>query len=548
MKSNHDLQPPQWAFWLLKRLCPEDLYETIEGDMIEKFQDDVEAFGPSRAKLTFAVNAFKFIRLAIESTKHHEEKSNTRIMVQHHLKSAFRHFSNNKVVALINIIGLSVALSVCLVTGIYLRNELTFDSYHEKSQRTYRVNMLWKEHGEEYPMYPTPMIMADVLSEELSGADHIVRAHPLSKVPVEVPLKDPFIQERVIITGPSFFDVFKTETVKGDPRKALSNSMTAVLTRSTALKFFDTEDVVGKTFKFRTNFLITVGAVVEDLPANTHLPATMFISHSEHPDFLSSPSENYFGPGKWGTMLGTETFITMNRDQAINSIDLQLRQIADKYINSDVALGESKCEFILSPLRDLHFDQKYGGGPWVNSMNKQWLAFFAIVAALVLIMACINFTNLTMASALGRVREVGIRKTSGANRFQLVGQFLTEAVVIVSISMILSVTIVSLMLPAVSALIETELSIKIWSVEFLIVISVAILIIVIIAGLYPSLIISKFGSISALTSNHTGKPVLDGVKAVFGCSSGSSVFMYDRIRFACFHASFICQRSATRIR
>ncbi|HEX6892649.1 MAG TPA: ABC transporter permease, partial [Chryseolinea sp.] len=312
-------------------------------------------------------------------------------------------------------------MSVCLLIGLFLRYELSFDTYHKAAQRTYRINSSWIDAGNKSSHYSTPLPLADALRSEVSGLEAVVQAHPLWDETIEVNQKI-LKQERLLVVDPSFPDVFNIEVIRGNAKEALEKPFQALLTESTAKKFYGNEDPVGKTFTYK-KFHITVAGLIKDFPSNTHLPASVLLSYVADGQFLGHELNT------WTNVSGTTTYVVLPDGYDLKVLERHLNAMADKHINSDPGIPKFvKSEFDIQPLRDVHFDTQYeGGGHWVKAVNTTWLWFFAVIGLAVLTLACINFVNLSTAQALTRAKEVGVRKSVGAGRLHLITQFLREA-------------------------------------------------------------------------------------------------------------------------
>lgn len=411
----------------------------------------------------------------------------------HSFRITLRHLSRQKLNTALHIIGLTLGLSVCLVIGLFLRYELSFDNYHNNADRIYRVNSVWIENENTNYHYSTPMPLAEALRNEVTGLEKVTRAHPVSNAIIEAN-HNKFLQNNILIIDPEFAEIFKLEPVKGDLRKALSKPYQAVLTEATAKKFFGTEEAVGKSFRFKNEFDIEVAAVVHDLPSNTHLPATLFLSYVPNQSFLGQQVD------AWTFVSGTSTFILVP-EGTTPDFSKQLRKIADTHINSIPDMPPFfKSDFDLQPLSAVHFDARYGGGGnWVQAVNTSWLWFFAGIGLMVLILACINFVNLSTAQALTRAKETGIRKSVGAAKGHLVFLFLSEAWTLVATSAILAIAIAQLSLPFINTLLEKGIALQLLdSPGVLMTLAAGVFVVGLLAGLYPAFVISRFNPIASL--------------------------------------------------
>ncbi|MCE2993997.1 MAG: ABC transporter permease [Cyclobacteriaceae bacterium] len=398
------------------------------------------------------------------------------------LRLAFRHLGRQKLNTSLHIIGLTLGLSVCIVIALFVRYELSFDAFHEKADQTYRVVTIWTENERQERHFSTPFPLANAIRNEVSGIDYVSFAHPVYTKVVELSPGKRFLQPHILAVEPEFPELFHLEPLQGDLYQALRQPYQAVLTESTAKKFFGNENPIGKTFSFEVNekFEFTVAAIIRDLPANTHLPASLLVSYAYNEKFLK---RNLDG---WSYVSGTETLLALSPQANPATVTAQLNAIAKK--------NNSRSTFELQPLKDVHFNPAIaGGGGWVQAVSPSWLWFFSIIGILVLILACINFVNLSTAQAVSRAKEVGVRKSVGAGKFNLIAQFLLEAWVLTFIAGILSVAIAQVVLPSLNQLVDKRIEFNIVQSPTLVIgLIISVLLIGMLAGLYPAWVISRF--------------------------------------------------------
>jgi putative ABC transport system permease protein len=419
----------------------------------------------------------------------------------HNLKIVFRHLSRQKLNTSLHIIGLTLGLSVCLVIALFIRYELSFDAYHEKADRTYRIISKWTQNGKSDYHFSTPFPLANAIRTEVTGLEHVSFAHPVYTKIVEVNPQKKFIDERIMAVEPEFLEIFKVESIKGDLYKTLRTPYQAALTESTAKKLFGNEDPIGKTFSFTVDdkFEFTVGALIKDFPSNTHLPASMLVSYSYAEKFLQPNLDG------WTYVSGTETLIVVPENADLKIIQAQLKGIVDKHINPKEDLPSFRSDLEIQPLSEVHFNSLFaGGGGWVQAVSSSWLWFFGIIGIAVLVLACINFINLSTAQALTRAKEVGVRKSVGAGRFNLIAQFLSEAWILTFISGIFAVASAQLVMPAINTLLDKNIPFDlIQSPLLLLFILAAAIFIGLTAGIYPAWVISKFNPSLTLKAGST---------------------------------------------
>lgn len=409
-------------------------------------------------------------------------------MLLNDIKLAVRHLSRQKLNTALHVIGLTLGMSVCLLIGLFLRYELSFDNYHDNADRTYRVTAWWGDQTKKAHHFSTPIALAEGLRASVTGLENITMAHPNWSGLVEINSGKRFMQNNILIVNPEILDIFDIEIVSGNAHEVLRTPYQALLTETTAKKFFGRENPVGKTFLYRNDFHITVGGVIRDMPSNTHLAATMLLSFVADKNFIEVDADNY------GIVRGNSTFVVLSEHSAIEKVEAQLKNIADGNINSKPGIPKGlRCDFKLQPLKDIHFQPQFGGGgAFVQAVNSSWLWFFATIGVLVLTLACINFINLSTAQALTRAKEVGVRKTVGAGKLQLITQFLTESCMLALIAGILSLSIGQASLPYVNTLLEKGITFNLLQSPIAV---AAILLFVaitgLLAGLYPAWIIAR---------------------------------------------------------
>ena len=407
--------------------------------------------------------------------------------------------TRNKLTTSLHLIGLSLGISVCLLIGLFIRHELSFDRYHSKADRIYRINQVWIDFGKKEFHYSTPFPFANQIRKDISGLERVTKVHHPFQTVIELnPLKR-FKQDKVMFTDPEFLDVFDVEVVQGNAYETLRQPFHAILTESTAKKYYGNDDPIGKVFLFKDKFNVTVGAVVKDFPGNTHLPAELLLSLADDEDYLGTSLTHY------GSVSGGSTFILLPEDnpEPTPALISGLLGIYDKVLNTQPWMDkDSRCEVEVQPLMDIHFNSKYAnGGQWVQAVNKMWLWFFGGVGLAVLLLAGINFVNLSTAESLGRSKEVGVRKTIGAGKSQLISQFLLESFGLVLISAIIGVMLTKSALPYINHLVGKQIEFNILqSGGLLFYLFVGILLTSLLAGIYPAWIIAAFRPILALKS------------------------------------------------
>ncbi len=410
-------------------------------------------------------------------------------MILHNIRFGTRHLLRQPLNSSIHVVGLTLGISVCLGIALLLQHELTYDDYHKNANRIYRINSSFPT--QDFSIYATPIPLAEEIRQHTSGTEFVAMALPQFTSTIWISPEKVFKQSQVVIAEPAFIDIFKFETIDGDFRQALQKPFTALLSKSTAIKFFGTEDPVGKSFKFRNEFNVTIGGVYKDLPPNTNMPVDIILSYVNNEKYLNNGDTWYFGHMPW-VKLQACTYVMLNERLDIEMFQSQLNRIAEKNINSASEIDkEVKGKFLLQPLSRIHLEPEFRS-PWVSPVQPMWLWFFGVIGLIVLVLACINFFNLSTAQSITRAREIGIRKVVGARRSQLVGQVLCETVLLVAVAWLLSIVLVKLLLPAINALIGKQILFNVWSAKLLVAIVASAIVVSLASGIYPALIIARF--------------------------------------------------------
>jgi putative ABC transport system permease protein len=408
-------------------------------------------------------------------------------MIKNYIKIAFRNLWRHKSFSLINIIGLAVGMAAFMLIIMYVSFELSYDNFHENRDQIYRLNVDIKSSPTETmklgvgsaPMGPT--LKADF--PEILESTRLFGGGMLIKVNNQL-----FQENSVFYAEPSIFKVFSLQMVKGDASRALKDPYSMVITESTAKKYFGSADPIGKTILVENKYPSTVTAVIKDIPNNSQLKCDMLYS-------VSTLEKMYQGRlEQWGNF-GNFTYLLLSKGTDAAKLQAKFPAFLKKHISeNDRKNGEDYALFI-EPLKDAYMDTRQWVGESGNISNVR---IFTIVALFILIIAAINFINLTTARAVERAKEVGIRKVIGAIRYQLTTQFLGESIIICLISFVFAAGLVSLMLPMFNQLAGKEICSSIFSHGYIFILLLISLLIGVAAGTYPALTLSGFKPIVVL--------------------------------------------------
>jgi len=439
-------------------------------------------------------------------------------MFKNYIKIAFRNLWKNKGFAAINILGLSIGISVCFIIMLFVQDELSYDRFNENADRIVRVVFKASINGgktfEANVMPPT----AQTLKNDYPEVEEATRLREMGKPKVTYANKT-FKEGSFVFADANIFKVFTLPLIKGDVKTALQQSNTVVITQDMANKYFGNEDPIGKILTINTKDLYKVTGVMANIPSNSHFHFDLFGSMQSLPE-AKSPT--------WMSS-GFFTYLLLKKDFDYKKLEAKLPGMVEKYMGPQIAqsMGMSLSQFrtkgnnlgfALQPLTDIHLksNSNYEFEP---GGDIKYVYIFAAVALFVLLIACINFINLSTAGASKRAKEVGVRKVLGSDKSQLIKQFLLESLLLTFLALLISVVIVKLALPTFNQLSGKNLILG-YEVKPWVVFIGSGLLIGILAGIYPAFFLSSFKPLAIIkgkisTGNHS-----------FGLRSGLVVFQF----------------------
>lgn len=419
-------------------------------------------------------------------------------MLELYFLTAFRSLARNKSYSLLNIAGLALGITCSILLFLVIKYELSYDTFHTKANRIYRVGSVANEEGEKVPQAAMPVPVTAVLRQNNPGLENITQIYGEDGGQITVPAKDGaapkyFLEEgKIGFVEPEFFRMFSFETGNTGFSKALKEPNTIVLTQSLAEKYFPGEDAVGEIVKFNNKLTLSVAAVIPDLPETTDFPFIMFISYVTVKSFPPHDIDN------WGTTVSNQNLYVLLPEGAD-------RKETEAKVNAAIKphvpeTPEGLESFFLQPLNEIHFNAdlgNYGG----RTLSKEVIWATALIGIFLIITACINFVNLATAQAIKRSREVGMRKVLGSSYGQIMLQFLGETFLITLTATLLAIVLTELALPYLNQLLELEITFSVLHDPVLLLFLVLELVTVtLFAGLYPAFILARFEPIAALRS------------------------------------------------
>ena len=424
-------------------------------------------------------------------------------MFKNYLKTAFRNLKRNKSYAIINVLGLTVGVAASLLIFLVIQYETSFDDFHKKKNSIYRIatefhtqDGVGYSDGIAFPAAPALRIdfpqIKEVASIFKNGNQVTIEQGDRQLKKLDEP--------NFYYAEPEFFKMFDFGWLAGTPQSSLNDPHSAVLTQSTAAKYFgDWKSAIGKTFKYDNKTLYKVTGILKNTPPNTDFPLAVVVPYSA----LENTYIKHNLTDWVSTFGGAYTFVVLPPELSPSKLDAQLKGFAKKHKPAEY----SKDGYITQPLSEIHFDDRFGNFNG-HTFSHSLITALAFIGLFLILIACVNFINLATAQAVNRSREVGVRKVLGSNRRQLALQFLGETAFITIAAVVLAILVAEVTLPLLNKLLETKMTMNLvfnpWLILFILIITISV---TVLSGLYPAIILSGFSPITALKSKITSKMV-----------------------------------------
>ncbi len=416
---------------------------------------------------------------------------------------AIRSITKKKLFSAINIVGLAVGLTACMLIMMYVWDELSYDEYHPYADRTARIAVEGALGGNKFEMAVSPAPMAAAMLADYPEVEHATRVSNSFGVPVIRYGDLVFSEEHWTAMDSTAFDVFALELVRGDKKTALSKPNQVMITESTARRYFGSEDPMGKILNSDRRRDFEVSGVIKDFPHNSHM----------HFDFIASMASYERSRNNRWVSNNFYTYVVLREGYTFEGLEAKLPETVIKYVGPQVEqfLGVSwqklvddgtAYKFFLQPLTDIHLTSHLDAEIEANG-SYAYVYTFTLIALFILILAAINYMNLATARSADRAKEVGVRKTLGSRRGQLVKQFLTESTVFALLGSLVAALMIGLSLPWFNNLLGLQLTFDPMIVPLLLGIS---LVVGLLAGIYPAFFLSSFNAADVLlgSKSNTG--------------------------------------------
>ncbi len=422
-------------------------------------------------------------------------------MLRNYLKIAYRNLWKNKVFSLINILGLAIGISCCLIIGIYLLHELSYDRFFPHAERIYRVVQEQEQAGDLYQVASTPSPLSEVLKTDYAGVEEVTSFTRIFNKRLFQYQDKRFEEDGGFHVDAAFFKLFPFAVKEGSLQTFFTSTNTVLFTEDIANKYFGKENPVGKIIKLNRNEDFVVAAVLENPPENAHIKFDFLLPMENlraHRDFDA-----------WGSNW-MYTYILLKEDANASAFEANIETLLSDHINDP----EWQPRLYLQALTDIHLHSNFDfNTDFADTSSLQSIYLFGAIGLIIILISCINFINLTTARSFQRSKEIGVRKVVGASRKQLIYQFMGESLWYALIAAVLALTFAQWLMPYFADLSGLPLSLDLMGTTNLLFLLLAILLVTgLLAGIYPSLFLSAFNAITILkglsftNSRHRANP------------------------------------------
>jgi ABC-type antimicrobial peptide transport system permease subunit len=444
-------------------------------------------------------------------------------MFKNYIKIAFRNLRKNTLFSLINIVSLSIGLSAAFVIGMMVYYDFTFDKFHPDGDRIYRITSDFVTPEDDFSNAGVPVPMYTATQEELTGIENTTFFYTWNPLKVQSDMSNKTIKNPsfIIFTEDDYFDIFKYKWLAGAPNGILSSPGAVVLSENRAQQYFPNippSEVLGRTITYNDSIQTIVQGVVANFTDRTDIVFEEFVSRKTA---ARTTEKDYILGADWdNTNSASQVYVKIAKHTSLENFQKQLDGIALKYEDKEAVEFGQKQKYYAQPLSDVHFNEKYGIYDYSQDQaSKSVLIGLGYIALFLLLLGSINFINLNTAQAMQRAKEIGIRKTLGGSRKQLIFQFLGETFLLTVIAAIISVFLSAWLFTIFSDFIPSGVNFDLFfQPTILAFIAILIVLVTFFSGFYPGLVLSNFKPVSVLKgrqANGTGKSGLRKFLTVF---------------------------------
>ena len=496
MKDNS--QPPKMAHRFFRWFCNPELLDRIEGDLLELYNSRVIKKGRRKANLLFMTDVLLLLRPRIIQRAKSSHPVNQQSMFKNYFKTGWRNLTRKKSYAVLNITGLAVGIAACMLIFLVVQFETSFDNFHNNADRIFRVVAATKTPDGINYKSSSAFPVAQGLKIDYPQLEHVARIWIQDGNQVTVmndkseASQKKFKEDYLFFADPEFFDIFNFPFLAGNPGTALSEPNTVLLTQGTAEKYFgDWHVAMDKYVKYNNNRVCKVTGILKNIPANTDFPLEVVFS------FKTSRNDT---SADWVSQTGNlNTFVMLPKNGSAQEFNSDLEQFVKKHTPPEYV----NQGYILQSLKDIHYNSNFGTFR-DNTFSRELITTISWIGIFLLIIACVNFVNLSTAQAVNRSKEVGVRKVLGSSRKQLIIQFLSETFIITVVSVLFAIGIAYITLPFLNRLLLTSIKLQ-FDFSILVYLMTGMIAVTLLSGFYPAIVLSGFRPITVLKSKFTNK-------------------------------------------
>ena len=514
------------ANWLAARFIGDIYQEEFFGDLEEIYEERLQERGVFYAKLMYWVDALHLLK-GFSTKSLLKTQNNNTIMIRNMFKIAWRNALRQRQFTVLNILGLTLGITTCLFIGLYVHDELTYDTFHTKADRIYRINqpLIWSDWDQQFAS--TGPNVAVALREDVSEFEAVTRIvnmfDQVIKYNNDQEKPKSFREDRLYTVDGNFFDIFSFEFISGDPKTALIEPSSVVMTQATAQRYFGHEDALGKMLEIKTNGTwktLTVTGVLTNVPHKSHLQFDILLSMSSYQEQLAK------NDWLW-TWTGFSTYGMVHEGTDIDALTEKIQAIPPKWAARTTKSSFNQTfeeytagrawQLYLQPLNEIYLASEPASHRFGPSGNPQFIKLFSAIGFLVILLSSINFMNLSTARSANRAKEVGIRKLLGSQRNMLIKQFIFESVFFVAVSAISALLLVQILLNGFNFIIDKQLELVPYLTNplFIGVLVMFVILLGVLSGSYPAFYLSSFMPIETLKgkvrAGFKGKGIRNGL-------------------------------------
>ncbi len=481
-------KPSRLALWIMRKMMKSDDFEYAIGDLQEMFELATQEKSPKRTKYWFWMEVIRSIPRFLKNVICWRF-----IMVKNYLKVALRNIRGHKAHSFINIFGLAIGMGCVILSALVVQYELSFDDFHEKRDRIYRVYMEEERSDGVFRSAPVMLPFAPAVRQEFPEVEKAVRIKERTMLVSSG--KSPFY-ENILYADEELLDVFSFPLLEGNPGTALAEPFSVVITEKMADKYFGDEDAIGRVLTFQNSDDYKITGILKDIPSNSHLDMHFLLSFSTLSRARNPSLES------WTSRSDDYTYILIREGYSATDLEQKFPGLLKKYAGENVM---EKYTMRLQSLTDVHFSTLVYDN--AKTIPVLYLTICLVIAVFILLIACVNFTNLSTARSVQRAKEVGMRKVVGAQRIQLIRQFIIESLLMSFLANVNAMLMISLILPRFNDFIGKALSINlVRNHDLLFILLGTVVFTGLIAGSYPAFILSGFIPVRVLKDQyHAGR-------------------------------------------